>query len=148
DIANLKLQVDCKSFARDPYQLRTDPTLSIVGLDSGWPSDMMDTLQVLLDEELVNDTTTASTIFGSSTNPVPTDNGLNVTAAKILAECMSSTNMATTNGKTGAPTITGFQSWGNRNPFAPLFIEWEGIYYHIDKDLWDVQLRPSPVGHP
>jgi hypothetical protein len=149
DIANLKLQVDCKSFARDPYQLRTDPTLSIVGLDSGWPSDMMDTLQVLLDEELVNDTTTATTIFGSAkTNPVPTDNGLNMTAAKLLAECMSSTNMATTNGKTGAPTITGFQSWGNRNPFAPLFIEWEGMYYHIDKDLWDVALRPSPVGHP
>src|ERR1700744_3491623 len=35
DIANLKLQVDCKSFARDPYHLRSDPTLSIVGLDSG-----------------------------------------------------------------------------------------------------------------
>lgn len=148
DITNLQQQVDCKSFARDPYRIRTDPTLSIVGLDSGWPSSMMDTLQVLLDEELVNDTTTASTIFGSSSNPVPKDNGLNLTAAKILAECISSTKMSTTNGETGTPNITGFQSWGNRNPFAPLFIEWEGIYYHIDKDLWDVQLRPSPVGHP
>ncbi|KAK7598454.1 hypothetical protein V3481_000080 [Fusarium oxysporum f. sp. vasinfectum] len=148
DICDLKGKVDCKSSAREPYRLRSDPTLSIVGLDSGWPVDILDTLQVLLDEELLNDISTAKTIFGTLKNPVPQDNGLNVTAAKLLAECMASTNMGTTNGKTGTPKITGFQSWGNRNPFAPLFIEWEGLYYHIDKELWDVQLRPSPVGHP
>jgi hypothetical protein len=28
-----------------------------------------------------------------------------------------------------------------------LFIEWETLYYHIDRSKWKVAVRPSPVGH-
>jgi hypothetical protein len=152
DIATLQKEVDCKLSARDPFRIRTDPTLCIAGLDSGWPSDVMDTLQVRLEGEITTDTTAVDTIFKNASNPVTQDHGLNTTAKMILAQCLKDSNATTNNGKRvqGQPydlTITGFENWGGENPFAPLFIEWESIYYHIDKDIWDVELRPSPVGH-
>ncbi|KAF1834716.1 hypothetical protein BDW02DRAFT_325050 [Decorospora gaudefroyi] len=148
EIESLKEQVDCKESTKEPFQTRQDPTLCIAGLDSGWPTDVMETLQVRLDEELTDDTSQVGAIFGSSESPVPQHRGLRDTAAKILAECLKESNVKTENGLISLPRITGFQAWGNRNPFVPLFIEWEAMYYHIDKNTWDVQLRPSPVGHP
>ncbi|KAG7285855.1 hypothetical protein NEMBOFW57_008149 [Staphylotrichum longicolle] len=34
---------------------------------------------------------------------------------------------------------TGLDRWLDTQPFLPLFIEWEGQYYHIDFDDWDLQ---------
>jgi hypothetical protein len=147
DIKTLQSEVDCKLSARDPYQTRTDPILCVAGLGSGWPSDVMETLQIRLDHELISDTAAVNAIFGPLSNPVTQDHGLRNTATKIFAECLKESNQNTENGKGDAPLITGFQAWGDCNPFAPLFIEWESLYYHIDKDSWEVQLRPSPVGH-
>ena len=141
--------VDCKLSTKDAFRMRIDPTLCIAGLDSGWASDVMETLQIRVDHELTSDITAVNSIFPpKSANPVTQDHGLRSTATKILAECLKDANSNTKNGKDDAPLITGFQAWGDRNPFAPLFIEWESLYYHIDMDSWDVQLRPSPVGHP
>jgi hypothetical protein len=148
DIEDLKKQVDCKLLTLDPFRMRLDPTLCIAGLDSGWPSDVMDKLQVRLDHELNGDPAMADAIFANLAMPVSQDHSLRDTARKILAECLKDSNSQTKNGMDDVPTITGFQAWGDRNPFIPLFIEWEAMYYHIDKDSWDVQLRPSPVGHP
>ena len=144
--SGLQLQVDVKKAVKNPYYTRTDPTLCIAGLDSGWPQDFLNTLTVQLDPELTSDTSSVSKIFINASNPVPTDHNLSTTAMKLLAQCLLNSN--TTNGTDGPAQTTGYQNWGNANPFVPLFIEWESIYYHIDKDLWDVKLRPSPVGHP
>ncbi|KIV76929.1 hypothetical protein PV11_08778 [Exophiala sideris] len=156
-LSTLQGQVDCKISTRDPYQQRTDPTLCIAGIDSGWPTDVMDTLQIRLDSELTKDTALLVAVDGifaatsngrpKTSNPIPLDHGLRDTATKILAECLRDTNATTKNGMKADPTITGFQAWGDRNPFAPLFIEWESMYYHIEMKYWDVQLRPSRVGH-
>jgi hypothetical protein len=136
----------CKSVPNEPFRLRMDPTLSIAGVPSGWPSDWQESLVIRLDRDLATDSTKIdATIFASSSIPVPPDHGLAATAKKILAECIK--NSSTSNGGQSPPTITGFQSWGNRNPFVPIQIEWEGIYYHVPKEKWDVQLRPSPIGH-
>jgi hypothetical protein len=70
-----------------------------------------------------------------------------------LTECVGNSN--TPNGSTKSdgtfdpPSVTGFQNWGNRIPFVPLFIEWEGLYYHAGpmKDKRDIELRPTAVGH-
>lgn len=154
-----RTEVDCKQSTKDPFQQRSDPTLTIAGVDSGWPENVTDKLQVRTDTELTStkaDLDAVDAIFAATPNgrpkltlPITPDpaSQLDLTARKILAECLRTSNMTTTNGKGTAPKITGFQAWDEKNPFAPLFIEWEAIYYHIDKDQWDVQLRPSPVGH-
>lgn len=114
-----------KSSVRDPFFTRTDPTLCIAGLDSGRPQDFLDPLTVLLDHELSSDTTAVPPIFVGAANPVPADNGLQATAVKLLAQCLKNSN--TQNGVTSVPQTTGFQAWGDRNPFVPLFIEWESM---------------------
>jgi len=144
-IANLETQVSVKSAAKDPYYTRTDPTLCIAGLDSGWPQDFLDTLTIQMDNELSDQTNPVDAIFANAPNPVPTDFNLQATAKKLLAQCLI--NSGTSNGLVGGTQTTGYAAWGNQNPFVPLFIEWESVYYHIDKDKWSVQLRPSPVGH-
>lgn len=148
DIEKLNDPSFCKMTTRDPFHTRVDPTLCIAGLASGWPGDWQDALAVNLDLELEDDGDKALKMVWNGLMPVPSDHGLDKTATKILAACLK--NSDTKNGSDGKPNITGYQSWANRNPFIPICIEWEGIYYHVgpfDKKHWDVRLRPSPVGH-
>lgn len=144
-IETLQAQVSAKSGAKDPYFMRTDPTLCIAGLDSGWPQDFLDPLTVSMDSDLSDKTSTVDTIFTGAPNPVPTDKSLQATAKKLLAQCLA--NSSTSDTIQNMTQTTGYAAWGNQNPFVPLFIEWESTYYHVDKDKWSVQLRPSPVGH-
>jgi hypothetical protein len=113
--------IECKASVRDPFHQRSDPTMCIAGLDSGRPNDFLDTLKVCFDEDI---TTTPADILGGL-NPVPDDQGLKITAAKLLAKCLKGSS--TTNGPGDSLVTTGFRQWGNQNPFVPLFIEWEGI---------------------
>jgi hypothetical protein len=145
-ISQLQSQVECKNSANEAFRLRTDPTICIAGLASGWPLTVVgQNLQVHLDSEFTGDNAAVSKIFGQRANPIPSVHGLQATAVRILTQCLQQSN--TSNGAVGAPTIEGFQAWGARNPFVPLFIEWESMYYNIDFDKWDVEVRPSPVGH-
>jgi hypothetical protein len=114
-----------KSSVKDFYYTRSDPTLCIAGLGSGRPQDFINPLTITLDHELKGDTTSVDALFTGGTNPVPTDHDLQATARKLLAECLK--NADTQNGITDPPRTTGFQAWGDRNPFVPLFIEWESI---------------------
>jgi hypothetical protein len=140
-------QIPCKTSAKDAYRQREDPTLCIAGLESGWPSNFNDSVQVLLDSELARDNSFANLVFSQgSSNPVPDLHNLRTTAGRLLSYCQS--KAGTSNGATSAASIEGSQAWGGKNPFVPVFIEWESIYYHIDKNSWEVSLRPSPFGHP
>lgn len=133
----------CKKVPQSTYFTRKDPTLCIAGLDSGFPIDFLDKVKVKADHQLVDPSLfpDLKKIFGSLASPIP--NGpLRSTANKILAECLSRTKSSS---NTTYPK--GFKMWGNANPFQPMFIEWEGLYYHIDRTKWDVGVRPSPVGH-
>lgn len=134
-----------KSAAQDPFYTRSDPTLCIAGIDSGWPVDFLSPLTVTTDSELADDDGTAGKAFAGASNPVPNLHDLDTTVKKLFAQF--SKNSKTDNGLNSLPLTTGFQAWGDQNPFAPLFIEWEAVYYHIAFDKWEVKVRPSPVGH-
>ncbi|MCJ1385953.1 hypothetical protein MMC17_009078 [Xylographa soralifera] len=139
-----KAVVTCKQSSNAPYYTRTDPTISVAGLDSGWPDDFTDRLTISFDSKLSDDLHAADAILGNS-NPLPAGpdgHGLQDTAKRVLAACLKNSDIK------NMPMTTGFQAWGDRNPFVPLFIEWESIYYHVDFNKWDVEVRPSPVGHP
>lgn len=152
-IENLKSSVASKSAVKDPFFTRTDPTLSIAGLESGWPVDFLSALTVLTHKELTADDGKIASFLSLAINPVPKDNDLHKTAVNLLAQCLR--NSDTKNGARksngdfaeGPPKTTGFQAWGDSNPFSPLFMEWEAYYYHVGWDKWAVQVRPSPVGH-
>jgi len=132
--------VDCKKTNKPPFYSRKDIAICVAGVDSGWPLDFMDPLTCRLDHQIPTKSRKAVyEIYSEGKSPVPSEGDLQGVAEKLLAECLSSP--ATDNGHT-----TGFQSW-EQNPFVPLFIEWEGDYYHVDKKKWSVELRRSPIGH-
>ena len=133
----------CKKIPQSTYFTRKDPTLCIAGLDSGFPTDFLDKVKIRLDHQLADASNVPDLkrIFGSLASPVPSGS-LRSTADKLLADCLSriKPTTATTYPK-------GFKTWGDANPFQPMFMEWEGLYYHVDRTKWDVGVRPSPVGH-
>jgi hypothetical protein len=143
-----KDNIDVKVSPKDPFSTRTDPTLCIAGLNSVWPADTMEVLEVRLDKELDNDISAIAAVLGKHVIPVTGDHGLAAIASKILVGCLRH-GATQSPGDTGT---TGFQSWADRNPFVSLYIEWEATYFHIAENTsgvepWDVQLLPSPVGH-
>jgi hypothetical protein len=124
------------------FYTRKDPTLCIAGIDSGWPTDFMDSVNVRLERQIADaPADLAATIFGTTAHPLPTE--MQSLATKILSESVSKT----ANPDGTYATTKGSQDWGNANPFAPMFVEWEATYYHIDRSKWTVGVRPSPVGH-
>jgi hypothetical protein len=136
--------VPCKKVPLPTYFTKKDPTLCIAGLDSGWPADFLTTTTVELDHQLIEPSKVSgfSQMFGGLSNPVPQAGNLQQTANKLLAECLSRA------GLTDATKFTkGYKQWGDANPFAPMFIEWQALYYHVDRTKWDVGVRQSPVGH-
>lgn len=150
-ISTKKSEVECKVASTAPYFLRKDPTLCIAGLDSGWPADYMNALHVRLDHELFTDAQVADVVSKDGMfkellqdvlDLLPLDKSLKTVAGRLLAETRDH-KLADANGK----ITTGFKSWGGENPFMPLFIEFEILYYHIPFNKWNVRLRNSPVGH-
>lgn len=130
-----------KKIPQSTYFTKKDPTLCIAGLDSGFPADFLDNVDVRVDHQLSASMDT-KTVFAKLKNPVPTDGKLRATADKLVAGFLSRIK------PTDATTYPkGFKKWGDANPFQPMFMEWEGIYYHVDRSKWDVGVRPSPVGH-
>ena len=141
--------VPCKKVPLPTFFAKKDPTLCIADLDPGWPTDFLQTLTTRLDSQLRDPTDPSvaakipdfGKIFLNLSNPVPSTGGLRQTANKILAECLIRS------GSTEPTDYTkGYKDWAGANPFAPMFIEWEALYYHIERDYWDVGERTNPFG--
>ena len=127
------------------YFVTKEPTLCIAGVDQGWPADFMNPIVVRNTGKLLSDTSQVSAIWQSITaavpNPLPKDNDMNVTAEILLGECIAHAK------STKRVFSKGFQDWGAKNSFQPLFVEWEALYYHIDRSKWQVGFRDSSVDH-
>ncbi|OQO04338.1 hypothetical protein B0A48_10949 [Cryoendolithus antarcticus] len=135
-----------KRSARDPFFIRKDPTLCIAGVKSGWPDDFLDKAVCRLAQQgqLKSRTTSrADAFFSQAGKPLFSDSDLRTPARKLFEEFLdrvSSPSLIVTSDRAHRP-------WGGKNPFQPLFIEWEAQYYHIDRHKWSVGVSPSPVGH-
>jgi len=131
-----------KRVTEDPFYMRKEPTVCIAGLESGWPKDFLDVLPVRVDSILTpSGPDIEQEIFQGVGSPFPS--AIRTTALKVLGECKAQT----ADSVIQSPR-RGFQFWGTENPFEPLFLEWEALYYHVDRSKWTVGLRPSPVGLP
>jgi hypothetical protein len=146
--------VDVKKVAQDPFYQRKDPTLCLAGIDAGWDPDFLDNTPTRFSDGLSS--------AGSETNRPDITACIRLLQdhARFSATTGSGSDADTTTlSQTLAHLLTeasrGFQPPLSRNghrkwtgqPFKPQFIEWEGIYHHIDwtPDNWDVQLANSAL---
>lgn len=188
-IADLSTKIPCKSGTMDRYHSQKDPTLIIGGLESGWPTDFLDKLQVRLNSpgnpQLNKQVVTKvdpslpgwgdiSSFANGIKGKLPAD--IQDTAIQLFSEfCLlrprpppvkaataptpAATTPATAPATTPAgppvasPAITitgtaplyhddaGRDDWQDTQPFFPVFIEWEAIYYHIPFEKWSLEER-------
>lgn len=148
------------------YQLR-DPTLLVTGISSGWPHDFMDPLKVRLKhqimtagaEDLETDTPGGwSALQATIKRTLPTDL---LDAGSALAEEFLLLSPPDNNGKPvgilplyhdpdpAAETDHGKplrDQWQDRQPWFPLFLEWEVEYTHTSKESWILEERLSASG--
>ena len=127
--------VQARKIADDPFYMRSDPTIMVAGVDSGWPADFLTNASVRLDSQIQVATNPQVTNLLSGFRIPSVSGNILPTIAKLLNE-----------GSDGAQkTTTGFKSW-NSQPFCPIFIEWEAIYYNVEFSNWTLQLSSSPIG--
>lgn len=148
-----KRNVKLKKVGQDSFYRRTDPTLCLAGIDSGWdPAFTGQTPTRFVDRVKVKDDTSADPPgldavrrwLGdvqrySLDQPTPqTSSDLSQTLIKLLNEAIR--------GPGDLLQQTGFTAWDGQ-PFAPQFIEWEGIYYHVpwSEENWDIKLTTSAI---
>ncbi|KAL7276585.1 hypothetical protein RUND412_000427 [Rhizina undulata] len=141
------------------YQQR-DPTLLVGGIESGWPHDYLDKLNVRLDTQII-----------TGTDPDPPPVGWNKFLADIIPKLPPALQKSagTLAGEflllrpdgpikvppknevfplyhdqakhtCGAPWR---DRWESTQPWFPLFLEWEAEYTHIPYEFWSLEERTS-----
>ncbi|KAM3513555.1 hypothetical protein MY11210_002842 [Beauveria gryllotalpidicola] len=144
--------------ARPPFYQPRDPTIAIGGVSSAWPYDYLLPLQVRLVSQIVA-TSSIDTTFGNLVRQ-KLPQSLQAAALSLLSEFVSLKGEDTYDASkvTGHlplyhdidknPDTDGMcrDRWNNRQPWFPLFMEWEAEYWHIPMDLWDLGERVDRSG--
>ncbi|THC91741.1 hypothetical protein EYZ11_008792 [Aspergillus tanneri] len=129
------------------YQAR-DPTVLVGGIDSGWPTDYLDDIavrlaaQVVESDSLPSDLTALSSLVQKALPPQLMSAG-----ASLLSEFFA---LRPGGGASGDPpagkSYPQFHDtkddgrwrdqWGDRQPWFPLYAEWEVEYTHVPFQYW------------
>ncbi|KAI9857978.1 MAG: hypothetical protein M1813_007948 [Trichoglossum hirsutum] len=126
--------VQARKIANNPFFTRTDPTITIAGIDSGWPVEYLSRIPIRFDSDVVAPSNDSMTKLLEKVKKLPDTSGnILTTIAKLLSEASD-----------GEKTGLGFKKWDGQ-PFCPVFIEWEAVYYNVDFSQWEVSLTSSPV---
>ncbi|KAK5455897.1 hypothetical protein LTS15_005215 [Exophiala xenobiotica] len=130
-----------RKIAYDPFYKRTDPSICLAGLDSGWDPEFLDgstpsrffhQVKDPVDAKLSG---VADTVLSTIGNTLP--DAFDKTVSKLVREASG--------GFDEGLTLLGHKQWNNKQPFSPQFVEWEGMYYHVDDNEWDIQLATSAL---
>lgn len=133
EIAAQNIQGRFKKAAKLPFYSRKDPTISISGMDSGWPANWLSSLLVRFENEIPAGPVNPN--LQAQSSALPTE--LQSSANRIFGEFLAGPNTAT--NENFKFTIPWWKSWNDTQPWFPLFVEWEAVYYHIPKDSWKVE---------
>lgn len=163
-VTSLRRDLACESGTRDVFFKRKEPTVMIAGIGSAWPTDWIDPLEIRLDSQLVTyfDWRSRSTSERDSLDAfvnkvlvpnVPKDlQGMVLLlwrefyilrhqgpelANNIFAPQVFPLYHDVVQDSSGKDVIR--DSWGDSQPWFPLFVEWEAIYYHIPFENWAMQ---------
>lgn len=126
--------VPARKIAADPFFLRSDPTLMIAGIDSGWPAEYLTAMDIRFGQEVTSPTNPKVTTLLAGFQPAAASGTILQTITNLLNEASQWTQ----------PDQPGFKTWQGQ-PFCPIFVEWEAVYYHIDWSKWKPDLQSSPL---
>jgi hypothetical protein len=129
-------KIPVKKVAGDAFKQRTDPTLLLAGIDSGWPASFLDYLQIRFAGDVKAPSNPQITQILNNLNLPTTSGTIKGTIEKLLNEA-----------KVGAGgSRIGFKNWTGQ-PFCPIFVEWEAMFYNVDASQWAVALGNSPMSN-
>ncbi|KAI1819781.1 hypothetical protein F4861DRAFT_111375 [Xylaria intraflava] len=128
------------------YYRAKDPTVLIGGVESGWPSDFSKNVSVRLPAQTVELSSPPDALFRLIS---AVQNALPMFAARVLlAEFYSLQPVRQPPEKPpfhhaypqfhekGTEENPSRDYWGERQPWFPLYVEWEIEYTHIPYDFW------------
>lgn len=166
DVENKKQKVGAKAAAMPSAYQQRDPTLLVPGIKSGWPHDFMEPLKVRLKQQIM--TAGAS---GPKRDSPDDWSALQATIKRILPTDLQEAGSALAeeflllsppvNGQpaipVGIPPLyhdpdpeaeTGGEKalrdqWQNKQPWFPLFLEWEVEYTHTLMESWSLDERAT-----
>lgn len=121
-------RVQARSIPQPTFFQKRDPTLCVSGMDSGWDARYLGNIPALLPSGKV--------ALSFDTQKIG-DPGVAEGIAFLLREALSTIDHS---------ADIGFKTWFSQ-PWVPLFIEWEAIYFHIPFEKWSIQILNSPVGN-
>jgi hypothetical protein len=128
-----------------------DPTLLVGGIDSGWPSDYLTDVPARLPAQIVRSTSnlpdTLSALIAVMNKSLP--EGLASAAEALSSEFFA---LRPHGGQSGGPPAgkayprfhdqredkSWRDQWGDRQPWFPLYAEWEVEYTHIPFEYWSL----------
>ena len=144
--------IDVKKVAQDPFFKRNDPTLCLAGIDAGWDAEYLENTPTRFADGLsnagseTNRPSVSSIISMLDNDGVFSADGARSSKTGSLSSTLKKLMMEASKGHQQSLDSLGHKKWTGQ-PFAPQFIEWEGVYYHVDwtPENWDVQLTNSAV---
>ncbi|KAH8901387.1 hypothetical protein GQ53DRAFT_851002 [Thozetella sp. PMI_491] len=134
-----KAQMPLKKVSNGAFYKRTDPSLCLAGIDAGWdPEFLSGSTPTRFVHQISGpghgDTSLTKGTLANVLSRLPSD--LNDTVSKLLTEASG--------GYQDALALHGHKIW-DRQPFQPQFVEWEGVYYHIADDQWQIALTQTAL---
>lgn len=167
DIATLLKTLSVKKVARDSYFKRADPTLCIAGIDAGWdplylkatptrfadrlaaPGNRNDRPDIKDCVDLLNlDSRFSAATTQITKTPTQVKGSPPPTATQVLSCTLVNLLSEASRGYQPSLYKFGHREWSGQ-PFKPQFVEWEGIYHHIEwskkNNNWKVQLAQSAL---
>lgn len=166
-----QLQDPVEKGIADTFYRQKDPTVFIAGVPSGWPEHFVDyNTKVRLDTQLITGFQEGISIppwpgldtFAAQVLPkLPTT--LQKTAKGLIGEFrllqyqpipsgseppkrQGNQRFPSFHDESGVGGVPQSDSWGDRQPWFPLFIEWEAVYYHIPFSTWKLSDSTSLMG--
>ncbi|OAP61484.1 hypothetical protein AYL99_03687 [Fonsecaea erecta] len=140
------------------YQ-QNDPTLLMAGLINGWPTDFKEKLEVRLEMQIQFDSPSDDETKKRFPVEVIPCESIRRTAIRLVKEFLALDPRAKQPAdkllplyhdllypeEVESPDNYWRDRWSSRQPWFPLFIEWEADYYHIRFDRWGLKDHPSPA---
>ena len=156
-LAALKAEIDALN-AKDPLKFTTgsapsfyqrkDPTILLAGVDSGWEVDFADTVQARLewqvippDAALPSDWDGYAAQFQKYSSKAPQQLQTGVLALLNEFFSLRSSNPTKSPPNPSKEVLPYFREtdrdlWKGTQPWRPLMIEWEALFYNIPFDDW------------
>jgi hypothetical protein len=134
NISDATKLVRAKKVAGEAFKVRTDPTLLLAGIDSGWPAEYLNPVPIRFHSQIKPPSNNKNLIL-SNLNLPSSSGAILDTISALLNE-----------GLGPQMSQLGFKKWAGQ-PFCPIFVEWEAMFYNIDPWQWAVGLGSSPMSN-